>query len=183
MENESTSQDSGRPPLPVNAIIENLLFVAQEPVSVERLAAVLEIGPEEVEAALNNLGREYDRRGLRLQRHGRHVQMVTAPEAADYVRRFLGLELTGKLSPAALETLAVVAYRQPATRADIEAVRGVNSDSVLRTLINRGMIEEQGRLDKAGRPIVYGTTFEFLQHFGLAALEQLPPLGEGQPLG
>lgn len=109
--------------------------------------------------------------------------MVTAPEAADYVRRFLGLELTGKLSPAALETLAVVAYRQPATRADIEAVRGVNSDSVLRTLINRGMIEEQGRLDKAGRPIVYGTTFEFLQHFGLAALEQLPPLGEGQPLG
>lgn len=183
MENESTSQDSGGPPLPVNAIIENLLFVAQEPVSVERLAAVLEIGPEEVEAALNNLGQEYDRRGLRLQRHGRQVQMVTAPEAADYVRRFLGLELTGKLSPAALETLAVVAYRQPATRADIEVVRGVNSDSVLRTLINRGMIEEQGRLDKAGRPIVYGTTFEFLQHFGLAALEQLPPLGEGQPLG
>ena len=108
--------------------------------------------------------------------------MVTAPEAAGYVRRFLGLELTGKLSPAALETLAVVAYRQPTTRADVEAVRGVNSDSVLRTLINRGLIEEQGRLDQAGRPIVYGTTFEFLQHFGLSGIDQLPPLGEGRPL-
>jgi segregation and condensation protein B len=176
---EATGQDGGGPPLPVSALVENLLFVAQEPVSVERLATVLEISSEEVETVLSALGEEYDRRGLRLQRRGHQVQMVTAPEAADYVRRFLGLELTGKLSPAALETLAVVAYRQPVTRADVEAVRGVNSDSVLRTLINRGLIEEEGRLDKAGRPIVYGTTFEFLQHFGLAGLEQLPPLGQG----
>ena len=179
MEDELTAPEGNTPALPIDALVENLLFVAQEPVSAERLAAVLEISPDEVEAVLNALSHEYSRRGLRLQRHGRHVQMVTAPEAADYVRRFLGLELTGKLSPAALETLAVVAYRQPVTRADIEAVRGVNSDSVLRTLINRGLIEEQGRLEKAGRPIVYGTTFEFLQHFGLASLEQLPRLGEG----
>ena len=183
MDDKLTDQDSSGPPLPIAALVENLLFVAQEPVSIERLGTVLEISPEEVEAVLDALSQEYDRRGLRLQRHGRQVQMVTAPEAADYVRRFLGLELTGKLSPAALETLAVVAYRQPVTRADIEAVRGVNSDSVLRTLINRGMIEEQGRLDKAGRPIVYGTTFEFLQHFGLSGIDQLPPLGEGQPFG
>ncbi|MBN1138428.1 MAG: SMC-Scp complex subunit ScpB [Anaerolineae bacterium] len=183
MDDELTEQDGSGPPLPVDAIVENLLFVAQEAVSVERLAAVLEIDLGEVENALSRLSQEYDRRGLRLQRHGRQVQMVTAPESADYVRRFLGLELTGKLSPAALETLAVIAYRQPVTRADLEAVRGVNSDSVLRTLINRGLIEEQGRLDKAGRPIVYGTTFEFLQHFGLTGLEQLPPLGEGQLSG
>jgi segregation and condensation protein B len=104
--------------------------------------------------------------------------MVTAPEATDFVRRFLGLELTSKLSPAALETLAIVAYRQPATRAQIEAVRGVNSDSVLRTLVNRGLVEEVGRLDQAGRPIIYGTTFEFLQQFGLSSVEQLPPLEE-----
>lgn len=179
MDSELTGQNSAGPPLPVGALIENLLFVAQEPVSVERLATVLEIGVEEVETVLIALSQEYAQRGLRLQRHERQVQMVTAPEAADYVRRFLGLELTGKLSPAALETLAVIAYRQPVTRADIEAVRGVNSDSVLRTLINRGMIEEQGRLDKAGRPIVYGTTFEFLQHFGLTGVEQLPPLNVG----
>jgi segregation and condensation protein B len=90
----------------------------------------------------------------------------------------LGLELTGRLSPSALETLAIVAYRQPITRAEIEAVRGVNSDSVLRTLINRGLIEELGRLDQAGRPIIYGTTFDFLQQFGITSLEQLPPLEE-----
>jgi segregation and condensation protein B len=102
--------------------------------------------------------------------------MVTAPEAADQVRRFLGLELSGKLSPAALETLAIVAYRQPVTRAQIEAIRGVNSDSVLRTLVNHGLIEEQGRLEQAGRPIIFGTTFEFLQQFGLSDLEQLPSL-------
>ena len=92
------------------------------------------------------------------------------------MRQFLGLELTGKLSPAALETLAIVAYRQPVTRAQVEAVRGVNSDSVIRTLVNRGLIEEQGRLDQAGRPIIYGTTFDFLQQFGLSSLDQLPPL-------
>ena len=181
MDDEVTGQDGSGLPLPMDALIENLLFVAQEPVSIAHLGTVLEISPEEVEAALSALSQEYDRRGLRLQRHGQQVQMVTAPEAADYVRRFLGLELTGKLSPAALETLAVVAYRQPVTRADIEAVRGVNSDSVLRTLINRGLIDEQGRLDKAGRPIVYGTTFEFLQHFGMTGIDQLPPLGDGQP--
>jgi segregation and condensation protein B len=102
--------------------------------------------------------------------------MVTAPEATDHVRRFLGLELSGRLSPAALETLAIVAYRQPVTRAEIENIRGVNSDSVLRTLINRGLIEEQGRLEQVGRPIVYGTTFEFLQQFGLSSTDELPPL-------
>jgi segregation and condensation protein B len=182
MDDELVGQDGSGPPLPIDALVENLLFVAQEPVSIERLGAVLEISLERVEAVLDALSQEYGRRGLRLQRHGRQVQMVTAPEAAGYVRRFLGLELTGKLSPAALETLAVVAYRQPTTRADVEAVRGVNSDSVLRTLINRGLIEEQGRLDQAGRPIVYGTTFEFLQHFGLSGIDQLPPLGEGRPL-
>ena len=102
--------------------------------------------------------------------------MVTAPEATEAVRKFLGLELESKLSPAALETLAIIAYRQPVTRAQIEGVRGVNSDSVLRTLINRGLVEDLGRLDQAGRPIIYGTSFEFLQQFGLSRLEQLPQL-------
>ncbi|MEJ2208624.1 MAG: SMC-Scp complex subunit ScpB [Anaerolineae bacterium] len=160
----------------LKAKIESLLFVAAEPVAIDRLVAVLEADRDEVETALQVLAAEYVERGIRLQRKGQRVQMVTAPDAADLVRIFLGLELSGRLSPAALETLAIVAYRQPVTRAEIEAVRGVNSDSVLRTLLHRGLIEEQDRLDQPGRPFVYGTTFEFLQQFGLASLEQLPPL-------
>lgn len=173
---ERDNLDPDEPSLGLKAGIESLLFVANEPVAIERLAATLEADGEQVEEALQALVSEYAGRGIRLQRIGRHVQMVTAPDAADLVRRFLGLELGSKLSPAAMETLAITAYRQPVTRAEIEAVRGVNSDSVLRTLLHRGLIEEQDRLDQPGRPIVYGTTFEFLQQFGLVSLEQLPPL-------
>ena len=166
-------------PLPVVCLVESLLFVADEAVRVDRLAATLEIEPEQVEEALRTLTEQYQYRGLRLQQRGQRVQLVTAPEAASYVQRFLGLELTGKLSPAALETLAIVVYRQPVTRAQIEDIRGVNSDSVLRTLLNRGLVEEQGRLDQVGRPIIYGTTFEFLQQFGLTSLDELPPIEVG----
>jgi segregation and condensation protein B len=166
-------------PLPLKMLVESLLFVADEPVPVAHLASVLQASSDQVAEALRTLAQEYTpRRGLRLQFKGQRVQMVTAPEATDAVRRFLGLELSSKLSPAALETLAIVAYRQPVTRAQVEAVRGVNSDSVLRSLINRGLIEEMGRLEQAGRPIIYGTTFEFLQQFGISSLEQLPSLEE-----
>lgn len=171
--------------LAVSSMLESLLFVADEPVRVADLAAVLEIDQVEVGAALAALSREYEGRGFRLQTRRDRVQMVTAPESADLVRRYLGLQLTGRLSPAALETLAIVAYRQPVTRAQVEDTRGVNSDSVLRTLVNRGLIEELGRLEQAGRPIIYGTTFEFLQQFGLTSLDDLPHLesaeGEHRP--
>lgn len=173
---EREDQKTDRPGLDLEALVESLLFVANEPVTIERLAAALETDSEQVEAALSALDSRYAGRGIRLQRKGRRVQMVTAPDAAEAIRLFLGLELSGRLSPAALEALAIIAYRQPVTRAEIEAVRGVNSDSVLRTLLHRGLIEEQGRLDQPGRPIIYGTTFEFLQQFGLVSLEQLPPL-------
>jgi segregation and condensation protein B len=166
--------------LSLRALVESLLFVATEPVAVEPLAAVLEVTPERIEEALQSLSNEYAGRGLRLQRKGERVQMVTAPEAAEPVRRFLGLELGAKLSPASLETLAIVAYRQPITRAQIEAIRGVSSDGVLRTLVSRGLVEEQGRLEQVGRPIIYGTTFDFLQQFGLSSLEELPPLQDAQ---
>lgn len=176
MNGEATTENQSQDGLSLKAKVECLLFVANEPVSIERLAAVLEADLEQVEQVLGSLNSEYAQRGIRLQRKRQRVQLVTAPEAADLVRAFLGLELTGRLSPAALETLAIVAYRQPVTRAEIEAVRGVSSDSVLRTLLHRGLIEEQGRLEQAGRPIIYGTTFEFLQQFGLASLEALPPI-------
>jgi segregation and condensation protein B len=176
MNDEQDNENKERQEPSIKLLVESLLFVADEPVSVDRLAAVLEVSPGQVEQAISELNDEYAGRGLRLQQKKQRVQMVTAPEAADWIRRFLGLELTGKLSAAALETLAIIAYRQPVTRGDIEAVRGVNSDSVLRTLIHRGLVDEQGRLEQAGRPIIYGTTFEFLQEFGLSSLDQLPPL-------
>jgi len=161
-------------------LIEALLFVADEPASVERLAQTLMTDEATVEGALALLQEQSAGRGLRLQRKGQRVQWVTAPEAAGVIERFLGLDLSSRLSQAALETLALVAYRQPITRADVDAVRGVNSDSVLRSLVTKGLVEEVGRLEQAGRPILYGVTFEFLQHFGLTALTDLPPLEPSQ---
>ena len=161
--------------------LEAILFVAEEPVPAQEIAEVLEVPVGTVEEALATLEAHLSERGsgLLVRRAGAGWRLYTRPDLHPYLERFATSATATRLSRAALETLAVVAYRQPVTRADVEAVRGVNSDSVLRTLINRGMIEEQGRLDKAGRPIVYGTTFEFLQHFGLAGVEQLPPMGEG----
>jgi segregation and condensation protein B len=176
-----TEPHSDRGQLDLPSQIEALLFVADEPVSVQQLAQALEVSPSQVEVALQELAARYERRGLRLQCRDHLVQFVTAPEAADQVRRFLGLDVETKLSPAALEALALVAYRQPVTRVEIDAVRGVNSDSVLRTLLSRGLICALGRLDRVGRPIVYGTTFEFLQHFGLSDLSELPALEEVKP--
>jgi len=158
------------------AQVESLLFVADAPVSTGRLAQALEATEGQIESALSELEAAYAGRGLRLQRVGNHLQLTTAPESAPYIERFLGLEARATLSRAALETLGIIAYRQPITRPEIEAVRGVNSDSVLRTLLRVGVIEEVGRETTAGRPILYGTTFEFLQHFGLRGLNELPPL-------
>jgi segregation and condensation protein B len=155
-------------------LVEALLFVAQEPVSVEDLAKCLEIPPEVVGEALEALGADLSGRGVCLQRLGSRVQLVTRPQAAIHIERFLGLERTGRLSPAAFETLALIAYRQPITRAGIEGVRGVNSDGVLRTLLSHGLVEEVGRLEQPGRPFMYGTTFQFLQQFGLKSVGDLP---------
>jgi segregation and condensation protein B len=166
--------DDGAPDLV--ALVESLLFVADEAVTVARLAQALEVKPDEIEAALAVLQRDCAERGVRLQRGAGRVQLVSAPEAAPCIERFLGLELSSRLSPAALESLAIVAYQQPVTRAQVEAVRGVNSDSVLRTLIGKGLVEEVGRLDTVGRPILYGTTFDFLRFFGLESLDDLPSL-------
>lgn len=169
---------SERDALGLAARVESLLFVADAPVSVSRLGEALEVPAGQVEQALADLEASYAGRGLRLQRAGSWVQLITAPEAAPYVERFLGLEALMRLSRAALEALAIIAYRQPITRPEIEAVRGVGSDSVLRTLLRGGLIEEVGRAATVGRPILYGTTFEFLQHFGLRSLGELPSLDQ-----
>jgi segregation and condensation protein B len=163
-------------PFDIHAVLEALLFVSAEPVAPSQLAMVLEIPVTAVELGLDQLEEELETRGLRLQRHGRLVQLTTAPELAETVEHFLGLEVTSHLSRAALETMAIVAYQQPVTRPQIEAVRGVSSDGVMKSLLGKGLIQELGRTEGPGRPILYGTSPVFLQHFGLNSLMELPPL-------
>jgi segregation and condensation protein B len=160
------------------AFLESLLFVASGPVSTSRLGTVLGISPANVKSLLGDLAKSYMGRGLRLQWIGQSVQLTSAPEASEVVERFLGLEVTTRLSPAALEVLAIIAYMQPITRPSIDQIRGVNSDAALRTLLGKSLIEEQGRMDTPGRPILYGTTPEFLQHFGLSLIDELPSLAD-----
>ena len=156
------------------SLVESLLFVADHPTPVEDLATVLQVNTEDVELALETLRAEYQERGLRLQDQKGRVQLVSAPEAGPYIERFLGLESSGRLSIAAMETLSIICYRQPITRAQIEAIRGVDSTSVLRSLVRRGIVEEVGRTDTVGHPILFGTTFELLQQFGLQSVHDLP---------
>ncbi len=162
--------------LDLAARVESVLFVAEEPVSTYRLAQALDVTTQAIEQALDELRDQYQGRGLRLQVSNGGVQLTTAPEAAPYVEQFLGLESQVHISQAALEALAIVAYRQPVTRPDVEDIRGVGSDSVLRTLLSAGLIDRVGRADAVGRPFLYGTTPEFLQHFGLHSLDELPEL-------
>jgi segregation and condensation protein B len=167
-------------PKDLKASLEALLFVAPGPVTAAQLAAALEITTAEVEAGLAQLGEELQGRGLRLQRHAGQLQFTTAPEMAPLVERFLGLEATSHLSRAALEALAIVAYQQPATRPQVDAIRGVNSDGVLKSLLSKGLVHEVGRAEGPGRPILYATTSDFLQHFGMNSLDELPLLEEEQ---
>lgn len=162
--------------LPLSVQLEALLFVSAEPVAPAQLAEALEIRTAEVERGLQELEAALQGRGLRLQRNAGRVQLTTAAELAEPVERFLGLEATTHLSRAALETLAIIAYQQPVTRPQIDSIRGVNSDSMMKSLMNKGLIFESGRGEGPGRPILYSTSPEFLQHFGLNSLRELPPL-------
>jgi segregation and condensation protein B len=168
-------------PLPLVALVESLLFVAAGSVTLEHLATALEVKPKQIEEALKELEKLYAGRGLRLQRSADKIQLTTAPAVAAYIERFLGLEALTHLSRPALETLAIIAYKQPVSRPQIESLRGVNCDGVIKSLLSKGLIEEVGRVEAPGRPIIYGTTSEFLQHFGLAAINELPPLEIATP--
>lgn len=142
------------------------------------LGAILDVDSGTAQAAVHRLALACAQRGVRITQLGNRVQMVSAPDASAYVERFLGAGPPSKLSPAALETLAIVAYRQPITRAKVEAIRGVNCDAVMRTLLAKSLVTPVGRLDQAGRPVLFGTTFEFLGYLGIASLDELPPLPE-----
>jgi len=147
------------------------------------LARVLRVETGQVEEAVESLAAECRERGIRIQRDGLNVQMVTDPEASSYVERLLGMDHQQRLSHAALEALAIIAYRQPITRAAIDAIRGVNSDRAVATLIGRGLVEEIGRADTPGHPALLGTTVRFLEHFGLESPQDLPPLPRDERQG
>lgn len=161
---------------PTFAKIEAILFVSSGLVSVYQISKALDLSESEVEAGLSQLEDIYKQNGhgLRLMRVKTRVQLTTAPQLSEIVENFLGLETTSTLSQAALETLAIIAYKQPVTRPEVDVIRGVNSDGVLRTLLSKGLIEELGRAETPGRPILYGTSSEFLQYFGLETLDALP---------
>jgi len=161
----------------LKAALESILFVADQPVEIVQLRKVLDVPIDTVEDLITMLAADYDERGIRIARLKDTIRLVTAPDSAPYVQAFLGLEQTVRLSAAALETLAIIAFKQPLTRAGVEAVRGVNSDGVIATLEGRGLIEELGEQDSAGHPRLYGTTMAFLQHFGLQSLDELRQRG------
>ncbi len=155
--------------------IEALLFVAERPLSRREIGTLCGIDAARVDDLLGDLEVALRDRGIRLAVLGDEVRLVTAPEAGPLIGRYTGAGET-RVSPAALEALAIVAYRQPVTRGVIERIRGVDSDYVIRSLIARRLVVEQGRADTPGRPILYATSFEFLERFGLASLDDLPPL-------
>jgi segregation and condensation protein B len=157
------------------AQLEALLFVAERPLSRREIASVAGVPADVVDERLGDLEVALRDRGIRLVASGERVELATAPDAGALIARYVGADGV-RLSPAALETLAIVAYRQPVTRAVIERIRGVDSDYVLRSLVHRRLVVEQGRADAPGRPILYATGFEFMERFGLASLEELPPL-------
>ncbi len=155
--------------------LEALLFAAPGLSSAEQLGQALGLGKAKVEKLLETLTQHYqEEHGLRLQKVKNQYQLVTGGEYAEQIETFLGLEVTTRLTQAALEALAIIAYKQPTTRPEIDSIRGVNSDGVVRSLLAKGLIEELGRSETAGRPILYGVTPDFLQHFGLMSLEELP---------
>lgn len=170
----------------LQAILEVLLFVSSEPLSLARLVAVMENVPKiEVETALRNLGQtlEQEGRGVRLAAVAGGYRLVTKQDYAPWIKRLDKAKTAPKLSRSALESLAIIAYKQPLVRAEIEEIRGVETSGVLRTLLERKLVKIVGRKEVPGRPIMYGTTKFFLEHFGLSDLSQLPPLREFKELG
>lgn len=162
----------------VLALLETLLFVSDGPVEVSQLAKTLNLKSETIVQNLQQLDQYYiDKgRGLRVQEYNGKFQLVTNAKLAPLVETFLQIDLSTKLSTPALETLAIIAYRQPVTRAQIEAVRGVDSSAMLRSLVQRGLIQESGRLEGIGRPLLYSVTENFMHYFGLTGLNELPTL-------
>ena len=173
---EQAAGHDDQPPIELSeAALEALLFVAERPLSRREIAALAGTDRATVDQRLGDLEMSLRERGVRLLVDGDRVELATAPEGGALVARYVGADAV-RLSPASLETMAIVAYRQPVTRAAIDRIRGVDSDYTVRTLLHRRLIVELGRSAAPGRPFLYGTGFDFLERFGLTSLEELPPL-------
>jgi segregation and condensation protein B len=157
------------------AQLEALLFVAERPLTRREIASVAGVDRATLDARLGDLEVSLAGRGIRLVVDGDRVELATAPEAGALIARYVGADAI-RLTPAALETLAIVAYRQPVTRAAVERIRGVDSDYTIRSLLHRRLVVELGRADSPGRPFLYGTSLDFLERFGLTSIAELPPL-------
>ena len=164
----------------LKSIIEALLFTWGDPLELKDIASIIEINEKELAKLMDELIDEFDynRRGIRIIKIKNSYQLSTRPEHFPWISKLSSPKFSKNLSNAALETLSIIAYRQPVIKSDIEAIRGVRSDKSIETLVERGLVEEKGRLDKVGRPIIYGTTDNFLKAFGLEELEDLPLLEE-----
>ena len=167
--------DPAQPGELTEAQLEALLFVAEKALTRGEIAALAGVDLETVNARIGDLAVSRGARGIRLIESGERVELATAPEAGRLIARYVGADAP-RLSNPSLETLAIVAYRQPCTRATIERIRGVDTDYTLRTLLHRRLIVELGRSQAPGRPILYGTGFDFLERFGMTSLEDLPPM-------
>lgn len=165
------------------AALEAVLFASGDPISIDRLSQTFEIKPEVLENYINELDKKYENSnsGFYIVRLDNTYQLVTREEYAAYIKKAFDIKRRTPLSPAAFEVLAVIAYNQPVTRAFIEQVRGVDCSGVVSTLIEKGLIEERGRLELPGRPLLYGTTKTFLRSFSLSDLGDLPPLPKDNP--
>lgn len=163
--------------------LEAVFFASGDPISVDRLSQTFEISPEEIEKLIKQLETKLDENnsGVKVVRLENTYQLVTREEFADYIKKAFDIKRRTPLSPASLEVLAVIAYNQPVTRAFIEQVRGVDCSGVVSTLVEKGLIEERGRLELPGRPLLYGTTKTFLRSFSLNDLSDLPPLPKDNP--
>lgn len=164
----------------LKSIIESLLFTWGDPLDIKDIASIVEVNEKELSDVMKEMIDEFDfnMRGIKILKVNDTYQLGTRPENFEWIKKLANPKITKNLSNAALETLSIIAYRQPIIKSDIEAIRGVRCDKAVETLTERGLIEEVGRLEKVGRPILYGTTDVFLRCFGLENLECLPPLRE-----
>jgi segregation and condensation protein B len=159
--------------------VESLLFVSKRPLSIEDIEEISQLGTDMISRAVEELSATYESRGLQLIKLANGYLLATRPRYSPYIEKFLKSPVSVSLSQQSMETLSIIAYKQPITRAEVERIRGVLCDGVIKTLLEKRLIKETGRSESVGRPILYATTVEFLKHFGLHDLGELPPLDEG----
>ena len=165
---------------PARSIIENILFIADSPITIEKIGEVFngEMNKGEIKKIMDELKTDYNARGIQLVEIAEGYQLCTREEYAEWIKKFYKIDKGSKLSQASLETLSIIAYKQPITRVELEEIRGVDSGGVVRTLLEKNLIKNMGRKKVPGRPMMYGTTRKFLEYFGLKSLSDLPTLEE-----